>query len=62
MVRPDWFQSVEQAMTKAADQHDPIALLYSGGVESSLLLHLADRITVYNRSNWRGVSANARLR
>lgn len=43
--------SVEDALADAAVHHNRIALLYSGGLESSLLLHLAeawqDRTTVY---------------
>ena len=41
MARSDFLQSVEHAVAEAVEQHDRIALLYSGGVESSsLLLHL----------------------
>jgi len=51
MSRPDWLRTVEHAIGETAERHGRIALLYSGGIESGLLLHLAepwrDSITVY---------------
>jgi 3'-phosphoadenosine 5'-phosphosulfate sulfotransferase (PAPS reductase)/FAD synthetase len=48
---PDWLSAAEQTIAQAVDSTEHTALLYSGGVESSLLLHLADpwrdRMTIY---------------
>jgi 3'-phosphoadenosine 5'-phosphosulfate sulfotransferase (PAPS reductase)/FAD synthetase len=47
----DWLSEAEHAIAAAVEKHGQCALLYSGGIESSLLLHLAaprrDRISVY---------------
>lgn len=50
--RIDWLREVEQSTVDALKRHGQIALLYSGGIKSSLLLQLMapwrSRITVYN--------------
>jgi 3'-phosphoadenosine 5'-phosphosulfate sulfotransferase (PAPS reductase)/FAD synthetase len=50
-MSPPVIAVVEEALDGAAKRPGRVALLYSGGIESSLLLHLAepwrDRITVY---------------
>jgi 3'-phosphoadenosine 5'-phosphosulfate sulfotransferase (PAPS reductase)/FAD synthetase len=46
-----WLADVQRTLADAVERHGRVALLYSGGIESSLLLHLAepwrDNITVY---------------
>jgi asparagine synthetase B (glutamine-hydrolysing) len=41
--RLDWLSEAERAIAAAVEKHGQCALLYSGGIESSLLLHLAAR-------------------
>jgi 3'-phosphoadenosine 5'-phosphosulfate sulfotransferase (PAPS reductase)/FAD synthetase len=49
--RPEWLSGVESTIAETVAKHERVALLYSGGIESSLLLHLAvpwrDKITLY---------------
>jgi 3'-phosphoadenosine 5'-phosphosulfate sulfotransferase (PAPS reductase)/FAD synthetase len=50
-MMPPWLAKVEHVLAETVTQHGNVALLYSDGIESTLLLHLAKpwqpNITVY---------------